>query len=166
MSSPPLRDPDRYRSNVGIVLISKLGHVFLGRRINSRGPFQWQMPQGGIDDGEDAKEAAYRELEEEVGVPAKLARYLDHTADWIYYDFPPDLLRRLPGGFLGQKQKWFALQFTGSDSDIRLDRHKPEFDAWRWGELTEAPQLIIPFKRPVYSEVAERFKKWTQPLDT
>jgi len=159
------RDPDRYRPNVGLAMFSKAGHIFVGRRINGRGPFQWQMPQGGIDEGETPESAALRELEEEIGVPTKLVDVLQETEDWLYYDFPPDLLRRLPGPYLGQRQKWFALRFRGSDSDVRLDRHTPEFDAWRWARLEETPELIVPFKRPVYTEVAKLFVPWTAPVD-
>lgn len=157
------RNPDLYRPNVGLALFSKAGYVFLGRRINSRGAFQWQMPQGGIDAGETPAEAALRELEEEIGVSAKLVTVLEETEDWLYYDFPPDLKKRLPGPYLGQRQKWFALRFAGSDSDVRLDLHTPEFDAWRWARLTETPPMIIPFKRPIYEEVAKRFENWTEP---
>ncbi|MAB09680.1 RNA pyrophosphohydrolase [Hyphomonas sp.] len=158
------QDPDRYRANVGLALFSKAGHVFIGRRINGRGSFQWQMPQGGVDKGEDPAEAALRELEEEVGVPAKLVDTLEETEDWLYYDFPPDLKKRLPGPYLGQRQKWFAFRFKGSDSDVRLDRHTPEFDAWRWARLEETPSLVVPFKRAVYAEVAVRFERWTAPV--
>jgi len=156
------RNPEIYRPNVGLALFSKAGHVFLGRRINSRGAFQWQMPQGGIDKGETPQEAAMRELEEEIGVSAKLTSILEETEDWIYYDFPPDLKRRLPGPYVGQRQKWFALRFNGSDSDVRLDLHTPEFDAWRWADLRQTPPMVIPFKRPVYVEVVKRFEKWTE----
>lgn len=153
-------NPDLYRANVGLALFSAAGHVFLGRRVNGRGAFQWQMPQGGIDEGEDPAEAALRELDEEVGVSAKLVEVLEETPDWLHYDFPAEIRRRMPGPFIGQRQKWFALRFKGSDSDIRLDRHTPEFDAWRWARLEEAPGLIVPFKRPVYAEVAHRFSRW------
>ena len=155
------RDPTRYRPNVGLALFSAAGHVFMGRRVNGRGAFQWQLPQGGIDDGETPADAAIRELEEETGVTAKLVDILEETSDWIYYDFPADLRRRLPGPYLGQRQKWFALRFKGSDSDVRLDRHKPEFDAWRWARLEETPAMIVPFKRGVYEDVAKRFVTWT-----
>ncbi|MEL7129657.1 MAG: RNA pyrophosphohydrolase [Pseudomonadota bacterium] len=157
------RDPSLYRPNVGLALFSNAGHVFLGRRINSRGAFQWQMPQGGIDKGETPAEAALRELEEEIGVSRKFAAVLEETEDWIYYDFPADLKRRLPGPYMGQRQKWFALRFKGSDSDIRLDLHTPEFDAWRWARLEETPALIIPFKRPVYTDIVQRFAQWALP---
>ena len=155
------RDPSRYRPNVGVALFSAVGHVFLGRRVNSHGPFQWQMPQGGIDRGEDPREAVLREMEEEIGVAPKLASIIGETEDWLYYDFPPELRSKLSGPYLGQKQKWFALRFNGSDSDIRLDLHTPEFDAWRWARLEETPGLVIPFKRPVYEEVARRFEEFT-----
>lgn len=105
-----------------------------------------------------------RELEEEIGVSAKLVTVLEETDDWIYYDFPPDLKKRLGGPYIGQRQKWFALRFTGSDGDVRLDLHTPEFDAWRWAELSEAPDLIIPFKRPSYEVVVDRFARWAEPV--
>jgi putative (di)nucleoside polyphosphate hydrolase len=154
----------RYRANVGLAMFSRLGHVFIGRRVNGRGAYQWQMPQGGLDPGETPLQGALRELEEEIGVPAKLVDVLEETDDWLHYDFPADLKKRLVGPYIGQKQKWFALRFKGSDSDVRLDRHTPEFDAWRWARLEETPDLIVPFKRPVYLSVAERFKAWTEPV--
>lgn len=157
------RDPERYRANVGLAMFSRAGHVFIGRRINGRGPFQWQMPQGGVDRGESAEAAALRELEEEIGVSQRLVDVLEETDDWLFYDFPPDLKKRLPGPYLGQRQKWFALRFRGTEHDIRLDRHTPEFDAWRWSELGEVPGLIVPFKRPVYEEVSRRFARWAEP---
>lgn len=157
------RDPALYRPNVGLAMFSKAGYVFIGRRINGRGAFQWQMPQGGIDDGESAEIGALRELEEEIGVPEKLVDILEETSDWLYYDFPPDLKKRLGGPYIGQRQKWFAFRFKGADSDVRLDQHTPEFDAWRWARLEETPALVVPFKRNVYAEVAERFLPWTQP---
>ncbi|MEE2921250.1 MAG: RNA pyrophosphohydrolase [Pseudomonadota bacterium] len=160
----PAPDPDLYRPNVGLALFSKAGHVFIGRRINGRGAFQWQMPQGGIDKGETPLVGALRELEEEVGIAEKLVDVLEETSDWLFYDFPPDLKKRLPGPYIGQRQKWFALRFKGSDSDVRLDRHTPEFDAWRWARLEEVPALVVPFKRLVYSDVAERFRTWTDPV--
>lgn len=122
------------------------------------------MPQGGIDPGESPTEAAFRELEEEVGISPNLVSVLEQTDDWLYYDFPRELKKRLPGPYVGQRQKWFALRFKGSDSDIRLDLHKPEFDAWRWGRLDHIPPLIIPFKREIYEDLTVRFAKWTQQI--
>ncbi len=163
--SDPVRDPARYRANVGLALFSAAGHVFMGRRINGRGAFQWQMPQGGVDDGESPRDAALREMDEEIGVAAKLVDVLAETEDWLYYDFPLALRRRMGGPYLGQRQKWFAFRFKGSDSDVRLDKHKPEFDAWRWAPLEEVPSMIVPFKRPVYEQVAARFQPWTEPIE-
>jgi putative (di)nucleoside polyphosphate hydrolase len=165
------RDPALYRPNVGLALFNRQGQVFYGRRVTAGleadGGYQWQMPQGGIDEGETPAEAAARELEEEIGVGADLVEILEETADWIFYDFPPDIRRRLSSRkerFLGQRQKWFALRFKGQDRDVRLDRHTPEFSAWRWGALAEAPSLIIPFKRPVYEEIARRFRRFEAPV--
>ena len=162
--SDTIKDPDLYRPNVGLAMFSKAGHVFMGRRINGRGAFQWQMPQGGVDKGEDPATAALRELEEEIGVAEKLVDVLEETPDWLYYDFPPELKKRVSGPYIGQRQKWFALRFNGSDSAVRLDRHTPEFDAWRWARLEEVPALVVPFKRAVYAEVVERFQRWTEPV--
>ncbi len=158
------RDPSRYRPNVGVALFSQAGHVFVGRRINSHGAFQWQMPQGGIDAGEDPAAAVLREMEEEIGVPPKLVDVIAETSDWLFYDFPADLRARLSGPYLGQRQKWFALRFRGADSDVRLDMHTPEFDAWRWAPLAEVPGLVIPFKRPVYERVAAEFAAFAEPV--
>lgn len=143
-------------------MFSSAGYVFVGRRINGRGAFQWQLPQGGVDKGEAPSQAALRELEEEIGVAPKLVDILQETNDWLYYDFPLELRKRMGGPYLGQRQKWFALRFKGSDSDVRLDKHTPEFDAWRWAKLSEIPDLIVPFKRPVYQTVSERFAPWTE----
>jgi putative (di)nucleoside polyphosphate hydrolase len=135
--------------------------VFFGRRLGAPGPHVWQMPQGGIDRGETPSEAAFRELEEEVGVRPELVTIVDETEDWLFYDFPANL-RGEPGfrgPYLGQKQKWFAMRFNGRDADIRLDAHTPEFGDWRWGRLDEAPDLVIPFKRPVYEAVVRRFAR-------
>lgn len=158
-----IKDPTRYRANVGLALFSRQGHVFIGRRINGRGPFQWQMPQGGVDSNESLRDAALREMDEEIGVAGKLVDVIDETEDWIYYDFPPELKRRMGGPFLGQRQKWFAFRFKGADSDVRLDKHTPEFDAWRWAPLETVPGLIVPFKRPVYEIIARRFAPWAGP---
>lgn len=164
------RDLKRYRPNVGLALFNKEGEVFLGRRVGAgppaKDPYQWQMPQGGVDEGEEPRAAALRELEEEIGVVAELVELLHETPDWIFYDFPPEIRRAMAarGNYLGQRQKWFALRFLGRDSDVHLDRHTPEFDAWRWAPLEEAPTLIIPFKRPVYDEVARRFATFGRPV--
>lgn len=157
------RDPSLYRPNVGLALFHRQGLVFLGRRIGASGPHQWQMPQGGVDKGESPRDAAFREMEEEIGVKPEHVDLLEETADWLYYDFPAELRASMKqrGRFIGQKQKWYAFRFKGRDSDIRLDTHSPEFMDWRWGALDSAPDLVIPFKRATYEDVAKRFQKYT-----
>ncbi len=154
MTDDPLA---RHRPNVGVVLFNAQGLVWLGRRAGTPEPWNWQFPQGGVDEGEDLQDAAYRELEEETGV--RSAEYLGRTEGWIAYDFPPEV--RKFGKWAGQKQVWFALRFTGEESEIRLDaHHQVEFDAWRWGRLDEAPELIVPFKRAAYEQVATAFRQY------
>ncbi|MGE0596871.1 MAG: RNA pyrophosphohydrolase [Hyphomonadaceae bacterium] len=159
----PAHDPSLYRPNVGLALFQRDGLVFLGKRFAARGPYQWQMPQGGIDDGETPLTAALREMEEEIGVRAEHVELLEETPDWLYYDFPDELRARMKarGRFLGQKQKWFAFRFIGRDADIKLDTHSPEFSDWRWAPLETAPDLVIPFKRATYLDVVQRFKKYS-----
>jgi putative (di)nucleoside polyphosphate hydrolase len=160
------RDPSLYRPNVGLAIFSKKGHVLMGRRAGVRkdeSRYAWQMPQGGIDRGEQPAEAALRELGEETGLLPQHVELLEELEAWLYYDFPPELKARLAGPYFGQRQKWFAYRFTGSDTDVRLDGHTPEFEAWKWERLAAAPDLVIPFKASVYSEVASRFSKWTVP---
>ena len=149
-------DPKRYRPNVGLALFHKNGLVFVAKRIATDGPYQWQMPQGGVDRGEAPADAAFRELEEEIGVRAEHVDLLEETPDWLHYDFPTDVRTKMKprGRYLGQRQKWYAFRFKGRDADIRLDLHTPEFVDWRWVPLQSAPGLVIPFKRPVYEEVA------------
>ncbi len=117
----------------------------------------WQFPQGGIDAGETPREALLREVEEEIGTDQ--VTIVAECGDWLSYDLPPEIADRMWGGrYRGQRQKWFALRFTGEDDDIRLDAHQlPEFDAWRWVRLSEAPTLIIEFKRPVYERIVAAF---------
>jgi putative (di)nucleoside polyphosphate hydrolase len=161
MNTP--KDPKLYRPNVGLALFHRKGPVFLGRRYGAEGPYQWQMPQGGVDRGEKPVDAAFRELEEEIGVTQRHVDLLEEAADWLYYDFPTDIRTKMKprGRYMGQRQKWFAFRFTGRDADIRLDTHTPEFSDWRWAALETAPELVIPFKRPTYEEVVRRFKKYS-----
>lgn len=159
------RDPSLYRPNVGLAIFSKKGHLWLGRRAGVRkddARYAWQMPQGGIDRGETPAIAALRELGEETGINTAHVELLEELEPWLYYDFPPALKAKLTGPYYGQRQKWFAYRFTGSDTDFRLDVHTPEFDAWKWAKLEDAAGLVIPFKAAVYAEVAKRFAKWTE----
>ena len=150
-----------YRRGVGIVLINRAGSVFVGRRLDT--PDAWQMPQGGIDPGETPADAARRELLEETHV--RSTRLLAETRDWLCYDLPPTLAGRVWGGrYRGQAQKWLAFRFLGSDQEIDLTAHKPEFDAWRWADPAELVPGIVGFKRAVYSQVLEIFADLLRPV--
>lgn len=153
-----------YRPNVGVVLFNPHGEVWLGRRAHAGGAYVWQFPQGGVDEGEDLFQAALRELEEETGVIS--VHYLARTEGWITYDFPADYAgSKAARGWKGQKQAWFALRFTGDDTEVRLDaHHEPEFDAWRWAPLSQAPALVVPFKRSAYEQVVAAFGEYAVPL--
>lgn len=146
---------DRYRPCVGLMLFNRDGRVFAAQRIDT--PGAWQMPQGGIDEGEDPQAAALRELREEIGTD-KAVIVAEHPR-WLRYDLPSDLRGRIWGGrYLGQTQKWFALRFQGADSDIDLNAHAAEFDTWRWIDIDDLPRLIVDFKRPVYEQVVAEFR--------
>lgn len=153
-----------YRRNVGAVLFSRSGRVFVARRAdmpNAEGPAGgWQLPQGGIDEGEDPATAILRELEEEIGT--RNADIIGEHPAWLTYDLPPDLLGiAWRGQYRGQRQRWFAMRFLGDDSEIRLDLDPhPEFDAWRWVSLAELPALAVPFKRAIYQTLAESFARF------
>lgn len=149
-------DARPYRKCVGIMMLNADGLVFVGDRINTDRQ-DWQMPQGGIEAGESPDVAAYRELEEEAGTGK--AEIIGEIPRWISYDLPVHISRRVWGGmYRGQMQRWFAMRFTGTDDDIRLDRHVPEFSDWRWVPIDTVCDLIIPFKRQVYSEVVREFR--------
>lgn len=161
MAAQPNDPYPHHRANVGIALFNHSGAVWLGRREATPGPWNWQLPQGGIDAGEDAQAAALRELQEETGIPAEVVAYLGEIKGWLAYDYPADVRedpRFHKKRHLGQKQRWFAFRFKGEDSQIDLSAHaEVEFDAWRWGRLSEIPELIIPWKRDVYETVAASF---------
>ena len=156
-----------YRPNVGAVLFNRAGLVFVARRNDL--PDQeaptgwWQLPQGGIDASEEPRAAVLRELAEEIGTDR--AEIIGEHPDWLTYDLPPALLGVALGGrFRGQRQRWFALRFTGEDSDIRLDADPhPEFDAWRWVALSELPGLDVDFKRPIYEALVRSFARFAAP---
>ena len=146
-----------YRPGVGVMLVNSRGSIFVARRIDTPGD-AWQMPQGGIDDGETPLEAALRELEEEIGTSK--AEFLGESRGWLDYALPPEIAGRMWGGqYAGQTQKWFALGFTGDDADIDLDRHdRPEFSDWKWAALDDLPRLIVPFKRRLYEDIVAEFE--------
>ncbi len=156
-----------YRPNVGAVLFNRDGLIFVARRANmanAEGPAGgWQLPQGGIDEGEDPRTAVLRELEEEIGT--RKAEVISEHPDWLVYDLPPNLLGiAWRGRYRGQRQRWFAMRFTGEDKDIRLDLDPhPEFDAWRWAPLSELPSLAVPFKRAIYDLLATSFARFASP---
>ena len=161
----PLIDPNTlpYRTGVGIVLLNAEGRIWLGRRfqelVSQEYQQRWQMPQGGVDKGEDPKVAAFRELYEETGVSS--ASIIAESKNWVRYDLPPEAVgKAMKGKFRGQEQKWFAMRFTGEEEEINLTPggHKPEFDAWRWATASEVLDEIVGFKRNAYRAVIEEFR--------
>jgi putative (di)nucleoside polyphosphate hydrolase len=152
-----------YRPCAGVMLFNGDGRVFVGRRSDRSeegvDSTWWQMPQGGLDEGEDPEAGARRELAEETGVTS--ARFVAKARDWLIYDLPSELVGiAWHGRYRGQKQMWFAARFEGKESEIDLgphDGHEQEFDAWRWVTLQELPTLVVPFKRKVYEAVIKQF---------
>jgi putative (di)nucleoside polyphosphate hydrolase len=155
-------DPETlpYRPCAGFMLVNSAGLVFVGERIDPSAHGFWQMPQGGIDKGEDVRAAALRELAEETGIAAHMVEVIAQTAQPIRYDLPPELLGKLwKGRYRGQEQHWFLGRFLGEDGDVNLTAHNPpEFHAWRWIAPARLPELIIPFKRAVYEAVLAEFR--------
>jgi len=158
-----------YRPCAGLTVFNAQGLVFVGRRAG--GPEHvdrehvWQMPQGGIDEGEDPYKAALRELYEETNI--KSVEKLGEIADWLTYDIPPDIIGQAWGGkYRGQKQKWYALRFTGEDREINVNApaggHEPEFIEWSWVALRDVPDLVVPFKRDTYARVVREFGKFAK----
>jgi len=156
-----------YRPCAGMLVLNSEGLVFIGRRLS--GPEHidathvWQMPQGGIDENEDPYKAALRELHEETNI--RSVKKLGEIADWLFYDIPRDIVGQAwKGQYRGQKQKWYALRFTGPESEIDIAHpaggHEPEFIAWRWVAMQELPDLVVPFKRPTYERVVKEFAKF------
>jgi putative (di)nucleoside polyphosphate hydrolase len=146
-----------YRPGVGVMLLNADNRVFVGQRLDSTAE-AWQMPQGGIDPGEDPLATAYRELEEETGVARRHATLLAETADWLTYDLPPELVGKIwKGKYRGQRQKWFAMRFTGSDADVNIATAHAEFRAWKWADHAEICRLIVPFKVKLYEDILAAF---------
>ena len=146
-----------HRPNVGVMLMNAEGQVWVGQRKDSEVP-AWQMPQGGVDKGESPREAALRELEEEIGVPPSMVEVAAETADWLTYDLPVEIAGRIWGGkYKGQKQKWFLLRFLGTDADVNIETAHPEFSEWCWLAPDAVVDNIVPFKREVYAAVLAEF---------
>ncbi len=148
-----------YRPCAGFMLVNADGKVFVGQRINPRAHGFWQMPQGGIDPGEDPETAALRELEEETGIGPDLVEVIAPASKVMRYDLPPELLGKIwKGKYRGQEQHWYLGRFLGEDAAINLEAHDPaEFNAYRWIAPSELPELIVPFKRDVYQALVDEF---------
>ncbi len=166
----PRYDDLPYRACVGVMVLNAAGHAFIGRRKGGAehvdATHEWQMPQGGIDEGEDHYEAALRELYEETSI--RSVQKLGQTDEWLSYDIPRTVAGKAWNGkYRGQKQKWFALRFTGNDREIDVrapggGKHKAEFHDWRWEPVANLPELIIPFKRPIYERVVQEFSRFVK----
>ena len=150
-----------YRPCVGVMLVNAEGKAFVGKRIDNREGDWWQMPQGGVDRGEDLEVALLREVEEEVGARTEHLEVIARLPEELLYDLPPELRGKLWGGrYRGQRQSWFLVRFTGADSDIDLAAHKhPEFCEWKWVDPELLPELIVPFKREVYQSIVDGFRE-------
>ena len=150
--------PTDYRPCVGVMLVNAEGQAFVGRRIDNKEGDWWQMPQGGIDDGEKPRKAALRELWEETGVTDDLVEFIAKTDDWVTYDLPAELLGKVWGGkYRGQRQTWFLARFLGADTDVDIDTAEPEFRAWKWADPRDLPSMIVPFKQALYRAVLDEF---------
>ncbi|MGE5722756.1 MAG: RNA pyrophosphohydrolase [Sphingomonadales bacterium] len=149
-----------YRPAAGVMLLNHENRVFVGQRLDSTLE-AWQMPQGGLDDGEDPVEGALRELEEETGIMRHLVDIIAQHPTELYYDLPDDLIGKLwKGRWRGQRQNWFLARFLGSDEDVNLETHQPEFRAWKWADPGELPAMIVPFKKQLYEDVLRAFQEW------
>jgi putative (di)nucleoside polyphosphate hydrolase len=156
----PDRDPLQYRRCVGVMLVNAEGRAFVGKRIDNREGDWWQMPQGGVDEGEDPDAAVLRELAEETGARPEYIEVAAKLGEELFYDLPPELHGKLWGGkYRGQRQSWYLARFTGADTDIDLEAHDPpEFCEWKWVQPELLPELIVPFKRDVYRTVVDGFR--------
>ncbi|UZW56261.1 RNA pyrophosphohydrolase [Sphingobium sp. JS3065] len=158
MASMPDDSELAYRPCVGIMLVNMDGQVFVGQRIDNAVE-AWQMPQGGIDDGEDMKTAALRELHEETGIVRDHVEIIAKAREEHFYDLPPELIGKLWGGkYRGQRQYWFLARFLGTDQHIDIQTAHPEFRAWKWADPESLPDLIVPFKRKLYRDILHEFR--------
>ncbi|HTU13189.1 MAG TPA: RNA pyrophosphohydrolase [Allosphingosinicella sp.] len=160
MSKPIDRDSLPYRPAAGVMLLNREKKVWVGQRLDSTLE-AWQMPQGGLDPGEEAQAGALRELEEETGIGRDKVEILARCPDQLLYDLPDDLLGKIwKGRWRGQSQTWFLMRFVGEDTDVNLQTKEPEFRAWRWAEPADLPALIVPFKQGLYRDVLKAFAAW------
>ena len=149
-----------YRPCAGIMLLNADGKVFVGQRLDNVVE-AWQMPQGGIDPGEDARETALRELSEETGIAPEHVEFVAEAPGEFHYDLPDELIGKVfKGRYRGQVQRWFLFRFTGTDADVNIATKHPEFRAWKWAEVDELPSLIVPFKQQLYRDVIAGFGPW------
>ena len=149
-----------YRPGVGVMLLNEAKQVWVGQRLDSKLE-AWQMPQGGLDPGEEPLEGALRELEEETGIRPGLVEILGRAKEELTYDLPDSLKGKIwKKPWRGQRQTWFAARFLGTDDDVNIATPDPEFRAWKWADPAELPALIVPFKRKLYEDVVEAFRDW------
>lgn len=149
-----------YRPAAGVMLLNREGKVFVAQRLDSTLE-AWQMPQGGLDEGEEPEAGALRELEEETGISPRHVEIIARHPEELTYDLPGDLVGKLwKGKWRGQRQSWFLARFTGTDADINIQTAHPEFRAWKWAEPSELPAMIVPFKRKLYEDVLAAFAQW------
>lgn len=149
-----------YRPAAGVMLLNRERKVWVGQRLDSTLE-AWQMPQGGLDDGEDPVDGALRELEEETGIARQLVEIVARCPVELTYDLPEDLVGKLwKGRWRGQRQTWLLARFLGTDADVHLDTPEPEFRAWKWAEPSELPAMIVPFKKKLYEDVLAAFQPW------
>lgn len=145
-----------YRPAVGVALFNSENKILVAERVDSHGA--WQLPQGGIDDGEDPETALFREMKEEIGT--NNAEIITSMAEWLYYDFPPHVLKKFDNKYRGQRTKWFALRFKGEDTDFNLNTHEtPEFRSWKWIEIAKILDYVVHFKRESYEQIVNEFSK-------
>jgi len=149
-----------YRRAAAVMLLNREGKAWVGQRLDNALD-AWQMPQGGLDKGEDAYEGALRELEEETGIGRRHVAPIARAPEELYYDLPPELIGKVwKKNWRGQRQTWFLMRFTGEDRDVNIQTPEPEFRAWKWADPAELPAMIVPFKRQLYRDVLSVFAKW------